>query len=49
MGETLDQSALKDVPSGGYFVANAETRHFFAVVPRSARSWLELPVMQLVW
>jgi ketosteroid isomerase-like protein len=30
MGETFDQSALKDVPSGGYFVAPAEMRHFFA-------------------
>jgi ketosteroid isomerase-like protein/quercetin dioxygenase-like cupin family protein len=29
MGEKFDQSALKDVPSGGYFVAPAEMRHFF--------------------
>lgn len=30
MGETFDQAALKDVPSGGFFVATAEMRHFFA-------------------
>jgi ketosteroid isomerase-like protein/quercetin dioxygenase-like cupin family protein len=30
MGETFDQSAMKDVPSGGYFVAPAKMRHFFA-------------------
>jgi ketosteroid isomerase-like protein/quercetin dioxygenase-like cupin family protein len=30
MGETFDQAALKNVPTGGYFVAPAETRHFFA-------------------
>ena len=29
MGEKFDQSALKDVPTGGYFVAPAEMRHFF--------------------
>jgi ketosteroid isomerase-like protein/quercetin dioxygenase-like cupin family protein len=29
MGETFDQAALKDVPSGGYFVAPREMRHFF--------------------
>ena len=30
MGEKFDQAALKDVPTGGYFVAPAEMRHFFA-------------------
>jgi len=30
MGEKFNQSALKDVPSGGFFVAPAEMRHFFA-------------------
>lgn len=30
MGEKFDQSAMKDVSSGGYFVAPAEMRHFFA-------------------
>jgi ketosteroid isomerase-like protein/quercetin dioxygenase-like cupin family protein len=29
MGEQFDQSAMKDVSSGGYFVAPAEMRHFF--------------------
>ena len=29
MGEKFDESALKDVPSGGYFVAPTEMRHFF--------------------
>lgn len=29
MGETFDASALKDVPTGGYFVAPAAMRHFF--------------------
>lgn len=30
MGEKFDQAALKDVPTGGYFVAPAQMRHFFA-------------------
>jgi ketosteroid isomerase-like protein len=30
MGDTFDQAALRDVPTGGYFVAPAEMRHFFA-------------------
>jgi ketosteroid isomerase-like protein len=30
MGEKFDQAGLKDLPSGGYFVAPAEMRHFFA-------------------
>jgi len=29
MGEKFDQSAMKDVSSGGYFVAPAEMRHSF--------------------
>jgi len=29
MGEKFDQSAMKDVSSGGYFVAPMEMRHFF--------------------
>ena len=29
MGEKFNPSALKDVPTGGYFVAPAEMRHFF--------------------
>ena len=29
MGEKFDQSAMKDVSSGGYFVAPAAMRHFF--------------------
>lgn len=30
MGEKFDQLAMKDVSSGGFFVAPAEMRHFFA-------------------
>ena len=29
MGEKFDEAALKDTPTGGYFVAPAEMRHFF--------------------
>lgn len=29
MGETFDQAAMKDVSTGGYFVAPLEMRHFF--------------------
>ncbi len=30
MGEKFEPSAMKDVSSGGFFVAPAEMRHFFA-------------------
>jgi ketosteroid isomerase-like protein/quercetin dioxygenase-like cupin family protein len=29
MGDSFDQKALKDIPSGGYFVAPAQMHHFF--------------------